>query len=38
MDKTAKSPDELLKQIKDPNSGLHTEYWRVLNRQSELTG
>jgi hypothetical protein len=31
----AKSPDELLKWIKDLNSGLHTEHWKVLERQPE---
>jgi hypothetical protein len=37
-DKVAKSPDELLKWIKDLNPGLHMEHWRVPNRQPMLTG
>jgi hypothetical protein len=37
-DKLGKSPDELLKWIKDLNPGLHTEHWRVLDRQPELKG
>jgi hypothetical protein len=27
--KVAKSPDELLKWIKDLSPGLHTEHWRI---------
>jgi hypothetical protein len=34
----AKTPDELVKKIEDLNPGLHTEYWRVLDRQPELEG
>jgi hypothetical protein len=37
-DKVTKSPDELLKWIKDLNPGLHTEDWRVQDRQPELKG
>jgi hypothetical protein len=37
-DKVAKSPDKLLKWIKNLNPGLHTEHWRVLNSKPELTG
>jgi hypothetical protein len=37
-DKDAKSPDELLKWIKDLNPGLHTEHWRILDKQPEPKG
>jgi hypothetical protein len=37
-DKLAKSPDQLLKWIKDLNPGLHTEHWRVMDTQHELRG
>jgi hypothetical protein len=37
-DKVAKSPDKLLKFIKDLNPGLHTEQRRVLDRQPEPKG
>jgi hypothetical protein len=33
--KVAESPDELLKWIKDPNPGFHTEHRRILDRQPE---
>jgi DNA integrity scanning protein DisA with diadenylate cyclase activity len=36
--KVAKSPDDLLKWIKDLNPGLHTEHWRVLDRLAEPKG
>jgi hypothetical protein len=35
MEKVAKSPDELVCWIKDLNSGLNTENWRVLDRLPE---
>lgn len=35
MDKVEKSPDELLKWIKDLNPGIHTEYWRILDKEPE---
>jgi hypothetical protein len=35
-DKIAKSPHELLKWIKDLNSGLHTKQRMVLDKQPEL--
>jgi hypothetical protein len=34
-DKVAQNQEELLKWIKNLNPGLHTERWRVLNKQSE---
>jgi hypothetical protein len=34
----AKNPEELLQWIKQLNPGLHTEYWRALDRQSEPKG
>jgi hypothetical protein len=37
-DKVAKSRNELPKWTEDLNSGLHTELWRVLDRQRELKG
>jgi hypothetical protein len=37
-DKVAKSPDKLLKLIKDLNPGLHTEHWRILDKQPEPKG
>jgi hypothetical protein len=37
-DKVAKSPEELLKWIKDLNPGLQTEHWMVLDTQPELKG
>jgi hypothetical protein len=37
-DKVANSPDELLKWIKDLNPGLHTEHWRILDKQPEPEG
>jgi hypothetical protein len=36
--KVAKSPDELLKWIKDLNPGLHTKHWTVLDRLPEPKG
>jgi hypothetical protein len=32
-DEVTKSPDELLKWIKDLNPGFHTEQWRILDGQ-----
>jgi hypothetical protein len=37
-DKVAKSPDKLLKLIKDLNQGLHIEHWRILDKQPEPKG
>jgi hypothetical protein len=37
-DKIAKSPEELLKWVKDLNPGLHVENWRVLVNQPEHKG
>jgi hypothetical protein len=37
-DKVAQTQDELLRWIENLNSGLHTENWRVLGRQSEPKG
>jgi hypothetical protein len=37
-DIVAQTQDELLKWIKNLNSGLDTEHWRVLDKQSELKG
>jgi hypothetical protein len=37
-DNIAKSPEELLKWVKDLNPGLHVEHWRVLVRQPEPKG
>jgi hypothetical protein len=37
-DKVAKSPDNLLKLIKDLNPELHTEHWRILNKRPEPNG
>jgi hypothetical protein len=37
-DKAAQNQEELLKWIADLNPGLHTENWRVLNKQSESKG
>ncbi|PNF26441.1 hypothetical protein B7P43_G16453 [Cryptotermes secundus] len=37
-DKVVQNQEELLKWIADLNPGLHTENWRVLNRQSESKG
>lgn len=37
-DKLAQTNDELLKWIKNLNPGLHTEHWRILNKQLELKG
>jgi hypothetical protein len=37
-DKVAQNHDELLKWIKNLNTGLHTEYWRVCDKQSEPKG
>jgi hypothetical protein len=37
-DKVAQTQVELLKWIKNLNSGLHTEHWRVLDKQSEQKG
>jgi hypothetical protein len=37
-EKVAKSPDELLKWITNLNPELHTEHWRVLDRQLKLKG
>jgi hypothetical protein len=34
-DNIAKSPEELMKWVKDLNPGLHVENWRVLVRQPE---
>jgi hypothetical protein len=37
-DKFAQNQDELQKWIKNINPGLHTEHWRVLDKQSEPKG
>ncbi|PNF41280.1 hypothetical protein B7P43_G01460, partial [Cryptotermes secundus] len=37
-DKIAQNQEELLKWIADLNPGLHTENWRVLDKQSESKG
>jgi hypothetical protein len=37
-DNVARSPEELLKSVKDLNPGLHVEHWRVLVRQPEPKG
>jgi hypothetical protein len=37
-DNIAKSPEELLKWVKDLNPGLHIENWRVLVSQPEFKG
>jgi hypothetical protein len=34
----ARNPDELQQWIKQLNPGLHTEYWRALDKQPELKG
>jgi hypothetical protein len=34
----ARNPDELLQWIKQLNPGLHTEYWRALDKQPEPKG
>jgi hypothetical protein len=36
--KVANRPNELLKWIKDLNPGLHTEHWRILDKQPEPEG
>jgi hypothetical protein len=36
--KAAKSPDELMKWIKDLNPRSHIEQWKVLDRLPELKG
>jgi hypothetical protein len=37
-DRVAQNQEELLKWIKNLNPGLHTEHWRVLNKQPEPKG
>jgi hypothetical protein len=37
-DRVAQNQEQLLKWIKDLNPGLHTEHWRVLNKQPEPKG
>jgi hypothetical protein len=37
-DKVAQTQDELLKWIKYLNPGLHTEHWRILDKQPEPKG
>jgi hypothetical protein len=37
-DRIAQNQEELLKWIADLNPGLHTENWRVLDKQSESKG
>jgi hypothetical protein len=37
-DKFAQTQDELLKWIKNFNTGLHTENWRILDKQPEPKG
>jgi hypothetical protein len=37
-DRVAQNQEELLKWIKNLNPGLHTEHWRVLNKQPETKG
>jgi hypothetical protein len=37
-DKFVKSPDELLKWMKDLSPGFHTEHWRILDKQPEPKG
>jgi hypothetical protein len=37
-DKIAQNQEELLKWIKNLNPGLHTEHWRVLDKQSKPKG
>jgi hypothetical protein len=37
-DRVAQNQEELLKWIRDLNPGLHTEHWRVLNKQPEPKG
>jgi hypothetical protein len=37
-DKVAQTQDELLRRIQNLNTGLHTENWRELGRQSEPKG
>jgi hypothetical protein len=36
--KVTQTQDNLLKWIKNLNPGLHTEKWRILDKQSELKG
>jgi hypothetical protein len=36
--KVVKSPDELLKWIKDLSLELHTEHWRILDKQPRPKG
>jgi hypothetical protein len=37
-DKVAQNQQELLRWIKNLNPGLHTEHWRILDKQSEPKG
>jgi hypothetical protein len=37
-ERVAQNSDELLKWIQNLNPGLHTEHWRILNRQPEPRG
>jgi hypothetical protein len=37
-DNAAQTQDELLRWIKNPNPGLHTENWKILEKQSESKG
>jgi hypothetical protein len=37
-DRVTQYQEELLKWIKNLNPGLHTEHWRVLNKQPEPKG
>jgi hypothetical protein len=37
-DKVAQTQDEMLKWITNLNPGLHTENWRILDKQSETKG
>jgi hypothetical protein len=37
-DRVAQNQEELLKWIKNLNPGLHTEHWKMLNKQPEPKG